>query len=78
MYFIDGLPPSEGKDKILVVFDRLTNFSHFMAIKKTDTEKEIADIFCNISTNYMASQTSSLATEMQNLMGIFGGNFSNK
>ena len=46
MDFIDGLPPSEGKDKILVVVDRLTKFSHFMAIKKTDTAKQIAEVFC--------------------------------
>ena len=46
MDFIDGLPPSEGKDKIFVVVDRLTKFAHFMAIKKIDTTKQIADIFC--------------------------------
>ena len=46
MDFIDGLPFSEGKDKILVVVNRLTKFSHFMAIKKTDMEKQIADVFC--------------------------------
>ena len=46
MDFIDGLPPSEGKDKILVVVDRLTKFAHFMAINKTDTTKKIAEVFC--------------------------------
>ena len=46
MDFINGLPPSEGKDKILVVVDRLTKFSHFMAIKKIDKAKKIAEVFC--------------------------------
>ena len=46
MRFIDGLPPSEGNDKILVKVDRLTKFAHFMAIKKTDTAKQIAEVFC--------------------------------
>ena len=45
MDFIDGLPPSEGKDKIFVVVDRLTKFAHFMEIKKIDTTKQIVDIF---------------------------------
>ena len=46
MDFIDGLPLLEGKDKILIVVDRLTKFSQFMAIEKTNTEKQIADVFC--------------------------------
>ena len=46
MDFIDGLPPSEGKDKILVVVNWLTKFAHFMEIKEKDTEKQIADVFC--------------------------------
>ena len=36
MDFIDGLPISEGKDKILVVVDRLTKYAHFMGVKKID------------------------------------------
>ena len=43
---IDESPPSKGNDKIFVVVDRLTKFAHFMAIKKTDTTKQIVDIFC--------------------------------
>ena len=46
MEFIDVLPSSEGKDKILVVVNQLTKFAHFMSIKKTDTTKHIADVFC--------------------------------
>ena len=46
MDFIEGLPVSEGKDKIFVVVDRLTKYAHFMAIKKSYSAKEIAEIFC--------------------------------
>jgi len=48
MEFIEGLPVSEGKDKIFVVVDRLTKYAHFMAIKKSYSAKEIAEIFCKI------------------------------
>ena len=78
MDFIDGLPPSEGKGNILVVVDRLTKFSHFMAIKKQTWQNKLLMYFAKISTNYKASQKSLSATEMQNLMENFLGNFSNK
>lgn len=34
MDFIEGLPVSNGKDKIFVVVDKLTKYAHFKAIKK--------------------------------------------
>jgi hypothetical protein len=46
MDFIEGLPMSEGKDKIFVVVDRLTKYAHFMAVRKTDSTKQIVDVFC--------------------------------
>ena len=46
MDFIEGLPISEGKDKIFVVVDRLTKYAHFMGIKKTDSAKQIIEVFC--------------------------------
>jgi hypothetical protein len=46
MDFIEGLPMSDGKDKIFVVVDRLTKNAHFMALRKTDSKKQIADVFC--------------------------------
>ena len=46
MDFIEGLPVSDGKDKIFVVVDRLTKYAHFIAIKKTDSAKKIVEIFC--------------------------------
>ena len=46
MDFIEGLPVSEGKGKILVVVDRLTKYAHFIGIKKTDSIKQIVEVFC--------------------------------
>ncbi|KAL0297604.1 UNVERIFIED_CONTAM: hypothetical protein Sradi_6812500 [Sesamum radiatum] len=42
---LGGLPNSEGKDSILVVVDRLTKYSHFLAPKHLYTATSIANIF---------------------------------
>ena len=41
-----GYPLSDGKDKIIVVVDHITKYAHFMGIKKIDSAKEIAEVFC--------------------------------
>ena len=46
MDFIEGLPISDGKDKILLVVDRLTKYAHFIRVKRTDSAKETAKSFC--------------------------------
>ena len=46
MDFIEGLPISDGKDKILVVLNRLTKYAHFIGVKKTDSAKETVEAFC--------------------------------
>ncbi|KAK4393014.1 Transposon Ty3-G Gag-Pol polyprotein [Sesamum angolense] len=45
MDFIEGLPPSEGKDSILVIVDRLTKYSHFLPLKHPYTASSIAKTF---------------------------------
>ena len=48
MDFIEGLPISDGKDKILVVVDILTNYAHFIGVRKMDSAKQMAEILCKI------------------------------
>ena len=43
--FIEGLPLSDGKDKIFVAVDRLTKHAHFMGINKTNSAKKIVEVF---------------------------------
>ncbi|KAL0283299.1 UNVERIFIED_CONTAM: hypothetical protein Sangu_2898200 [Sesamum angustifolium] len=45
MDFIEGLPSSEGKDSILVVEDRLANYSHFIALKHPYTATSIVKLY---------------------------------
>jgi hypothetical protein len=47
MDFITGLPNSCGYTVIMVVIDRLTKYSHFMAQKTDYTSKSVAETFMN-------------------------------
>lgn len=46
MDFIEGLPMSDGKGKILVAVDRLTKHAHFIAMRKSNLAKQTTEIFC--------------------------------
>jgi hypothetical protein len=48
MYFITGLPKSEGKSAIMVVVDRLTKYAHFCALSHPFKASTIATPFMDI------------------------------
>lgn len=44
----EGLPKSEGKDAIIVIVDRFTKYSHFVALTHPFIAESIAKIFIDI------------------------------
>lgn len=47
MDFIEGLPPSQGHEVIMVVVDRLSKYAHFLPLAHPYTTSSVAQIFLN-------------------------------
>lgn len=47
MDFIEALPNSEGKSVIWVIVNRMTKYSHFIALKHPYTTESLAEIYLN-------------------------------
>lgn len=47
MDFVEWLPKSKGKDVILVVVDRMTKYSHFIALSHPYTVTQVVELFIN-------------------------------
>lgn len=45
MYFVEKLPKSQGNDTILVVVDRFSKFTHFIALKHPYIAPKVAQCF---------------------------------
>lgn len=76
MDFIEGLPVSNGKDKILIVVDKLTKYAHFIRMRKSNSVKQITKIFARMSPNYMGFPKSLLVIETPDSKVISGRKFS--
>jgi hypothetical protein len=57
MDFITGLPKSEGKSVIMVIFDRLTKYAHFCALSHPFKASTVATAFTETDRKLHGSPT---------------------
>nr|KYP56033.1 Transposon Ty3-I Gag-Pol polyprotein [Cajanus cajan] len=69
--FITGLPRSKGFEAILVVVDRLSKYSHFVALKHPYTAKTIAEVFVKEVVRLHGVPTSVISDRDPLFMSLF-------
>ena len=78
MDFIEGLPMSYGKDKMLVVVDKLTKYAHFIRVRKTNSTKETSEAFWKNVYKLHGFPNIIVSDRGAKFKGDFGENFANK
>jgi hypothetical protein len=76
MDFVEGLPPSNSYNTILVVVDCLTKFVHFIAIKHPFTAAHIARVILDSIVTLHGLPTSIVTDRDRIFVSAFGKNCS--
>jgi hypothetical protein len=76
MDFIVGLPKSSNKSIIMVVVDRLSKYAHFCALQHPFTTSNVAQLFMDQSSSFMACLILLFLIETPLSPAIFGKNYS--
>ena len=72
---IKGLSMSYGKDKILVVVDKLTKYAHFIRVRKTNSTKETTESFWKNVYKLHGFPNIIVSDKDAKFKGIFGRDF---
>ncbi|KAE8734899.1 EAP30/Vps36 family protein isoform 1 [Hibiscus syriacus] len=74
MDFVEGLPTSLRKNCILVVVDKFTKYSHFLALSHPYSAAEVAKLYWITYISFMASIKWPFQIETRPLLASFGEN----